>query len=125
MEDAMDESTARAWLDALRRAWLAQDANAMADLFTDDAISQTDPFKTPVRGRDNLHKGFAWWMKDQREIQMTIGNVDVIGNRFYAEIDASWIVASTGEKINERGLLVCDLVANRARVMREFWKTKR
>ncbi|MBI5652856.1 MAG: nuclear transport factor 2 family protein [Chloroflexi bacterium] len=121
----MDEQTARAWIDALQRAWLAQDANAMAELFTDDATAQTDPFKTPVRGRDNLRKGFAWWMKDQREIQMTIGNVDIIGNRFYAEIDAHWIVASSGEKIQERGLLVCDLEGARARVMREFWKTKR
>ena len=121
----MNKAIACEWLDALARAWQNQDANAMADLFTDDAISQTDPFKTPVRGRDNLRKGFAWWMKDQRDIRMTIGNVDIIGNRFYAEIDASWTVASSGEKIQERGLLVCDLENDRARVMREFWKTRK
>ncbi|CAG0944805.1 steroid Delta-isomerase [Anaerolineae bacterium] len=119
----MNESIARAWLGQLARAWKTQDADAMAELFTDDATDQTDPFKPPVRGKENLRQGFAWWMRDQRDIHITIGQVDVIGNRFYAEIDSSWTVVSSGEKIQERGLLVCDLEENKARTMREFWKT--
>lgn len=119
----MNESTAHAWLDQLARAWKTQDADAMAELFIDDATDQTDPFKPPVHGKENLRQGFAWWMRDQRDIHITIGQVDVIGNRFYAEIDSSWTVVSSGEKIQERGLLVCDLEENKARTMREFWKT--
>ena len=121
----MNEQSARLWLEALAHAWQSQDADAMAALFTADATDQVDPFKPPVRGRENLRKGFAWWMKDQREIQMIIRKVDVIDNRFYAEIEASWMVISSGEKIQERGLLVCDMEGNKVCAMREFWKTRK
>ena len=120
----MTEQTARQWLAALAQTWQAQDAAAMANLFTDDATAQSDPYKTPVRGRDNLRKGFAWWMQDQRDVQIVIGHIDVIGERFYAEIDSSWSVPSTGGKIRERGLLVCDLDGDCVKNMREFWKTR-
>jgi len=109
----------------LARAWQAKDADAMAALFTEDATEQVDPFKTPMRGRENLRKGFGWWMKDQQEIHISIGNVDVIGNRFYAEVDAAWVIASTGERIQERGLLVCDMEGDHVGTMREFWKTRK
>lgn len=121
----MTEQTARRWLEALTRAWQAHDADAMAALFTEDASEQVDPFKTPMRGRENLRKGFAWWMKDQQEIHISIGTVDVIGNRFYAEMDATWVIALTGERIQERGLLVCDMEGDRVGTMREFWKTRK
>ena len=97
----------------------------MAELFTDDAEDQTDPFNPPVSGKENLRRGFAWWMRDQRGVHMTAGRVDVIGNRFYAEIDSSWTMATSGARIEERGLLVCDMVQNKARTMREFWKTRK
>ena len=121
----MTEQTARRWLDALAHAWQSQDAAAMAALFTEDATEHVDPFKTPMRGRENLRKGFAWWMKDQRDIRIAFGNIDVIDQRFYAEVDAAWTVAPTDEPIQERGLLVCDMEGDQVRVMREFWKTRK
>lgn len=121
----MNEQTAREWLAKLAQTWRTQDADAMANLFTDDASAQSDPYKTPVRGRDNLRKGFAWWMKDQSDIRITIGHIDLVGQRFYAEIDSSWSVPSTGGTIRERGLLVCDLEGERVKSMREFWKTQK
>jgi len=120
----MTEQTARRWLNALAAAWQTRDAGAMAALFTEDASEQVDPFKTPMRGRENLRKGFAWWMKDQSEVHISIGNIDVIDSRFYAEVDSSWTADSGGGKIRERGLLVCDMEGDQVRVMREFWKTR-
>ena len=121
----MDDHTAREWLEGLGRAWRALDADAMAALFTEDASDQVDPFQSPVRGRENLRKGFAWWMKDQRDIRIAYGRVDVIGQRFYAEVDAEWFVASTGERVQERGLLVCEMDGNHVRTMREYWKKRK
>ena len=96
----------------------------MANLFTENATAQSDPYKTPVRGRENLRKGFAWWMKDQSDIFIAIVHVDVLGDRFYAEIDSSWNVPSTGGKIRERGLIVCDVEGELVKTMREFWKRR-
>lgn len=97
----------------------------MAALFTPDATEQVDPFQTPIRGRENLRKGFEWWMKDQGDVHIVFGNVDVIGQRFYAEVDARWTNTSSGENIQERGLLVCDMQDDLVRAMREFWKTRK
>jgi uncharacterized protein (TIGR02246 family) len=121
----MDEQTARQWLDSLASAWKAGDADGMAALFTADATEQVDPFQTPVRGRENLRKGFEWWMKGQSDIHITFGNVDLIGRRFYAQVDAEWNNVPTGERIQESGLLVCDMEGALVRAMREFWKTRK
>ncbi len=121
----MDEQTARQWLDGLASAWKLRDANAMAALFTADASEQVDPFQTPVRGRENLRQGFEWWMKDQSDVSINVGNVDVIGQRFYAQVDAAWNNLSSGERIQESGLLLCDMEGALVQVMREFWKTRK
>lgn len=121
----MDELVARQWLDALASAWKNKDSDGMAALFTPDATEQVDPFQTPIRGRENLRKGFEWWMKDHSDVHIAFGNVDVIGQRFYAEVDARWTNTSSGENIRERGLLVCDMQDDLVRAMREFWKTRK
>lgn len=124
-EYGMDEQIARRWLDGLASAWKNKDSDAMAALFTPDATEQVDPFQTPIHGREKLGKGFEWWMKDQSDIHIVYGNVDVIGQRFYAEVDARWNNTSSGESIQERGLLVCDMQGDLVRAMREFWKTRK
>ncbi|MGE5265430.1 MAG: nuclear transport factor 2 family protein [Acidobacteriota bacterium] len=121
----MDEQVARQWLDALASAWQNKDSDGMAALFTPDATEQVDPFQTPIHGRENLRKGFEWWMKDHRDVHIAFGKVDVIGQRFYAEVDARWTNTSSGENFQERGLLVCDMQADLVRAMREFWKTRK
>ena len=121
----MDEQIARRWLDGLASAWKNKDPDAMAALFTVDATEQVDPFQTPIHGREKLCKGFEWWMKDQSDIQIAYGKVDVMGQRFYAEVDARWNNTSSGETIQERGLLVCDMQGDLVSSMREFWKTRK
>jgi ketosteroid isomerase-like protein len=58
----MDVEGFRAWLESYEGAWRSYDAEAAGDLFAEDAVYYTSPFREPWRGRDAIVKG---WMRDQ------------------------------------------------------------
>ena len=41
------------WIERYRRAWEEADAEAVGELFTDDAAYRSNPFAEPHRGRDS------------------------------------------------------------------------
>ena len=47
------------WLDAFGQAWKARDAQAAADLFTEDATYQWGPFASRQRGQPLIREAFA------------------------------------------------------------------
>jgi hypothetical protein len=48
---ALTKETAAGWLRAYVRAWETYDADAVADLFNEDATYSYYPFDEPIRGR--------------------------------------------------------------------------
>lgn len=50
----MTRDDVQAWLDRYVAAWMAYDATAIGDLFTDDAEYRYHPWDEPVRGRDAI-----------------------------------------------------------------------
>jgi ketosteroid isomerase-like protein len=56
-------AAARAWVDGWRRAWLAKDADAVAALYTGDAVFRSHPFRDPQAPREYA----AWAFADEDE----------------------------------------------------------
>ncbi len=54
----MNRDTFTAWVNTLIRAWENRDAQAAADLFTNNATYQENPFDEPLRGRAAIR---AYW----------------------------------------------------------------
>jgi ketosteroid isomerase-like protein len=54
VEGRMDRDRFAAWLEGYRRAWEAQDADAIRALFTEDAAYRTSPFREPYRGHEAI-----------------------------------------------------------------------
>jgi uncharacterized protein (TIGR02246 family) len=50
----MDRSGARAWLDRYFAAWVSNDPEDVAALFTEDAVYAVSPFAEPWVGRDEI-----------------------------------------------------------------------
>jgi ketosteroid isomerase-like protein len=50
------------WLDAYLEAWRTYDANAIAGLFTVDAVYAYNPWDEPIKGRETI---VADWLTDQ------------------------------------------------------------
>ena len=47
----LDKATVTAWLDAYVRAWKTYDAQAIGDLFNENASYAYTPFRVPLHGR--------------------------------------------------------------------------
>jgi SnoaL-like protein len=56
------------WLDDYGRAWEQRDADAAAELFTEDAVYQWGPFGRKLRGRPVIREAWAEALDDQRNI---------------------------------------------------------
>jgi ketosteroid isomerase-like protein len=59
---AVDLDGFRAWLEGYERAWRAYDAQAAGELFAEDALYHTSPFREPWRGRAEI---MAKWTRDE------------------------------------------------------------
>jgi ketosteroid isomerase-like protein len=57
------------WLDAYGKAWEERDAEAAADLFTEDAVYQWGPFGRRLRGRVMIREAWAEAVEDQDNIE--------------------------------------------------------
>jgi ketosteroid isomerase-like protein len=57
------------WLDAYGKAWESRDAEAAAELFTEDAVYQWGPFGRKLRGRVMIREAWAEAVEDQENIE--------------------------------------------------------
>jgi ketosteroid isomerase-like protein len=57
------------WLDAYGKAWEGRDAEAAAELFTEDAVYQWGPFGRKLRGRVMIREAWAEAVEDQEHIE--------------------------------------------------------
>jgi SnoaL-like domain len=60
----VDEATFQRWLDRYVEAWRTYDAEAIGDLFTEDAEYRYHPWDEPVVGRSAI---VAAWLSDRDE----------------------------------------------------------
>lgn len=60
----MDHATVQSWLDRYVDAWRTYDAQAIGDLFTEDAEYRYHPWDAPVEGREAIVKD---WLDDPDE----------------------------------------------------------
>lgn len=57
----IDRTSAQAWLDAYVSAWKTYDAQAIGNLFSEDAIYFFSPYSAPVQGRSAI---VAAWLEE-------------------------------------------------------------
>jgi hypothetical protein len=58
----LDKATVTAWLDAYVRAWKTYDAQAIGDLFNENASYAYTPFSVPLHGRAAI---VASWLEER------------------------------------------------------------
>jgi ketosteroid isomerase-like protein len=57
------------WLESYKRAWEQRDADAAADLFTENGVYAWGPFEEPMRGRDAIRTRWAEVTAAQRDVE--------------------------------------------------------
>ena len=109
------------WLEAYRRAWEDADADAVVELFTEDAIYRSSPFHEPHVGSDAIHAYWSRAVGGQTERRVLIGRPIVEDDRAAAEWWTTF-VDSQGEPATLPGILFLRFGPGRRCVeLREAW----
>ena len=78
---AVDAAWAQDWIEDYATAWREGDADTVAQLFTEDAVYRSSPFRPPTVGREAIR---AYWREvrsTQEGMQLSFGSPVVQGNR--------------------------------------------
>jgi uncharacterized protein (TIGR02246 family) len=108
------------WLDQYRSAWIARDADAAGDLFTEDATYREQPFEEALVGRDAIRQYWSTVTRTQSAIELRYGTPLVAGNRVAVEWWANLLNDGSPVTLAGEFMLVFD-ESGRCRELREYW----
>ena len=116
----MDESWARDWIEDYGAAWRSGDAESVAELFAEDAVYRSSPFRPPALGREAIA---AYWRdatSTQKGLDLRFGTPLVHGNRVVVEWWA--VMRDSGREITIPGALILRFgPSGRCEELREYW----
>lgn len=106
------------------KAWESADRDATVRLFTQDATYQEFPFDNPLRGRDAIGRYWGENTKAQRDIHFKAGQIFVVKNSFAAEWSNSFTRATSGARVELRGVMIVRMNKGKIASFREYWHRK-
>jgi uncharacterized protein (TIGR02246 family) len=115
------------WIAAYAQAWRDKDADAVAALFTPDAIYQAHPTGASHQGREAIR---AYWTRataTQRQLDLRFGEPIVAGNRAAVEWwavmrDPDWGPQRDDDSVTLPGCLILRFAGGRlCAALREYW----
>jgi hypothetical protein len=116
----MDDGWAREWIDAYGDAWRHGDDEAVADLFTADAVYTSQPFRPPLAGVEEIRDYWRRSTSTQEEVDVRFGEPMVVRNRVAVEWWAR--MRDGGREITLPGCLLLRFRAGgRCEELREYW----
>ena len=110
-----------AWLAAYHHAWITHNAEQLAQLFTEDAVYHSHPFRPPYRGRAEIR---AYWQRStpsQEGLEVRWGIPIVAGNRAAIEWWAMMRDAEEGDLTLPGCLLLRFAESGLCEELREYW----
>jgi len=120
----MTETTAelgRQLIDTFGRGWSKLRVDLIAEAFSPEAVFLETPFSEPIRGLDDIRKYWADVPYHQSEVTFTSGEIFVVGPWFSTEFKCVFRRRRTGEWVDARGALFCEMTGGRISEMRMYW----
>lgn len=104
-----------------RAAWLASDAEAYLDLWTDDMEIELPGRSEAIRGKAAYADLIRQSMERMRPIAWEFHALAIDGERVLAEWTIEGEFRATAKRVAWRGMSICRLVEGRIREWREYW----
>jgi ketosteroid isomerase-like protein len=118
------DDAARAWIAGWSRAWPARDAEAVADLYTADAVYRSHPFREPHLGRDGVIEYARTAFEDEDAVDFWFGEPVAAGDRAAVEYWA--ILESDGQELTLAGTTIIRFAADgRCEEHRDYWSLEK
>jgi ketosteroid isomerase-like protein len=116
----VDVSWASEWIEDYADAWRRGDDEVVAELFTEDAIYRSSPFRSPTVGRDAIREYWRTATATQEDLELEFGQPVVHGNRVVVEWWAR--MRDQGQDITLPGCLLLRFASGgRCEELREYW----
>jgi hypothetical protein len=116
-EEAMNAAD---WIAAYGRAWVGRDPKAAVELFTDDAVYRSSPFREPSVGSEGIRDYWTRATSTQDQLDLRFGDPIVEGNKVVVEWWA--IMRDEGDWITLPGALLLRFRDDgRCEELREYW----
>src|SRR5680860_463686 len=108
------------WIEGYRRAWEERDAEAVADLFTEDTTYRSNIFEEPHRGRAGVKSYWESGTSSQSDVSVKMGRPFADGTRVAVEFWTTMRV--DGEESTLPGCLLLDFEeSGLCRRLSEYW----
>ena len=118
----IDDESFRSWLDAYGHAWEAQDPEASATLYREDALYFETPFGEPMRGADAIRDYSSEAAATQADVRFGSEVLAFSGDTGIARWRASFTRVPSGVRVELDGIfLVTFDDAGRCHEFREWW----
>ncbi len=119
----MDRATLENWLESYGRAWETRDPDAVAQLFTADALYRERPFTEPFRGRAAIHE---YWTRvvarAQEDIEFGFEIVALVDDLGIARWWASFARIPSKQRVKLDGIFLLTFRGdNLCCELREWW----
>ncbi len=111
-------------LETYRRAWETRDAGLVVELFTEDATYQEGPFSDPIVGHGGIRRYWEEATASHRDIRFHWQLVSQTENLHVVEWSATFTHASSGKRIELRGVMLVELRGERIFRFREYWRRR-
>lgn len=115
----MDVTSAIAWVERLRGAWVEGNGETAASLFIADATYRSHPFRTPLQGRTDIARYWSVSTATQSDLRVRFGDPLVDGDRVAVEWWAN--VTEDGRLQTDCGALILRFDDDLCSELREYW----
>ncbi len=114
----------RRLIDDFGRGWERARVDLIIEVFAEDATFLDDPFAAPAVGLPAIRDYWKDVPYHQSEITFTAGEIFAAGPWFSTEFRLVYRRRRTGEWVDARGAIFCELKGEKLGEMRMYWIRK-
>jgi hypothetical protein len=93
----------------------------MTSVYAPDAVFVETPFSEPLRGIEAIRLYWADVPYHQSEVSFSSGEIQAAGSWFSTEFKCVFRRRRTGEWVDARGAIFCELAGEQIGEMRMYW----
>lgn len=120
-EQGATRDLGRSLMDIFGKGWSRGDLDLLMSVYVDDAVFIETPFSEPLRGVEAIRRYWADVPYHQSEVSFSSGEIYSAGPWFSTEFKCVFRRRRTGEWVDARGAIFCELKGDRIGEMRMYW----
>ena len=111
----------RTLIDTFGNAWEKGNLDLLMSVYAPDVVFLETPFSAPLKGSDAVRRYWADVPYHQSEVSFSSGEIYAAGPWFSTEFKCRFRRRRTGEWVEARGAIFCEMAGDLIGEMRMYW----